>query len=797
MLKYLVISLCLIFWSNNSIGQVFLESFDEGDGATAGTDDIGGVAWTAACPTCMGGDYYEILGGVLEGSDTNGEAVWTTSDIDISSCVNFSIEVDLSEVGDMEICSEPCNAGDWIALEYNLDGAGWVSPPAAVFCAGPCTDRDIIQSGDITPDGTVVSFNSGCIPGGTNLQIRITVQTWAGDEAYRIDNVTVNCEDAPSIDAGVDQIICDGSTVTLTAENPDGASISWSPAITDGVAFTPPASTTTTYIVTATIDLCTNTDDVDVTSTTGATATVTPAGPFSGGTGTYFISGSPAGGTWSADCGACIDPATGEFNPDIAGPGTHNICYTVGVPPCDDTECIDVDVVAAGPCGISWSTDFSNPTCYTFTDGSSTINTTGGVMPITYVITDASGTTVNIGGSNTANGLGEGWYYFNVSDDAGCVVIDSVFLDDPDQMTADISVTDPLCNGVPTGLAVADTVENYTGSYDNIGYFWSPNPGGDEGVGADSLENAGGGDYTLIVNDENGCSETFTFSITYPPALFFSEFDYEPAFCRLFGYQSGNGIVFGAAGGGTPDYTYIWTNETTGETSTSTTWGGLNPGDYTMLVTDDNGCTLSQTITVDSLNPIADFTMTSPSFSGSFEGTAVVDVNITNNSLNFANPNNPNADTTFFWNFGIDDNWVLDQDYFTVWDTSYANAGVYDICLVALNKNGCSDTLCVPLTVYDPLFFTPVNIFTPDGDGINDVFTFNDKALSVETFSCIIVNRWGLVVYEMDNIADQWDGNDPSGQICPNGVYFYTYQGAAFNGDLLQGQGTVQLVGKE
>lgn len=52
------------------------------------------------------------------------------------------------------------------------------------------------------------------------------------------------------------------------------------------------------------------------------------------------------GGTWTASCGACIDPVTGLFDPSVAGSGTHNICYDIGTTPCDAQDCILMDVIA-------------------------------------------------------------------------------------------------------------------------------------------------------------------------------------------------------------------------------------------------------------------------------------------------------------------------------------------------------------------------------------------------------------------------------------------------------------------
>jgi gliding motility-associated-like protein len=440
----------------------------------------------------------------------------------------------------------------------------------------------------------------------------------------------------------------------------------------------------------------------------------------------------------------------------------------------------------------------NEPNCYQFTDGSVTVNTTGGNGGNVFNISNAAGTQLNIANSNTVNQLGTGWYIATITDNNGCFTKDSIFLNQPGQLNVELDLIQPACYGDSTGFALADTVFNYTGDYQDIAYFWAPKPQGSNGIG--NLFSAGlyQGEYTLTINDENGCSRTMYFDINYPPALVFTEFGYEPAYCRLYGYQSGNGVVYAAGSGGVPDYDYLWLNLQTGQTSNNTTWGGLNPGDYQMTMTDENGCTLVQTITVDSLNPLADFEMTSPEFTSNYEGTAVVNVHFVNQSLYFANPIDPLADTTFFWHFGYAGvPWQISHDVAETFDTSYYEGGTYDVCLVAINKNGCVDTLCKPVIVYDPLVFLPLNIFTPDGDGVNDLFSFNYRSEAVAEFHCVIVNRWGVVMFEMDDVTDAWDGKDKNGSTRRNGVYFYTYEGAAENGAGFKGQGNIELIGKE
>jgi len=460
--------------------------------------------------------------------------------------------------------------------------------------------------------------------------------------------------------------------------------------------------------------------------------------------------------------------------------------------------------------GCAWSTLFNifepteltlvfnsnDPTCYQLNDGSVTVNTTGGNGTNVFTMTNSAGTQLNLLNTTTINQLVTGWYYTTIIDAAGCFVEDSIFIDQPGQLDIDLTINDPLCYGYVTGMAVVDAVYNYTGSYNNVGYYWAPNLGQPIGLFADTLDDLPAGEYVLTINDQNGCSNTFDFNITYPDSMFFTELGSHETYCRLFDYQSGNGVVYAAAAGGTGNFSYFWVNYESEETSTNSTWGGLDPGPYTIFITDDNGCVLTDVIQLDSLNPIADFEMTSPQFTSDYFGTAPVTVHFVNQSLYFANPYDPNADTTFFWNFNYDNsNWILSQDYFETFDTTFKDGSVYQVCLVALNKNGCTDTLCKPVVIYDLLIFEPINVFTPDGDGINDDFTFDFRAFAVAEFSCIIVDRWGIVMYEMTSITDKWNGTDKSGSKCTDGVYFYTYQGAAENGDEFKGQGTITLAG--
>lgn len=83
-------------------------------------------------------------------------------------------------------------------------------------------------------------------------------------------------------------------------------------------------------------------------------------------------------------------------------------------------------------------------------------------------------------------------------------------------------------------------------------------------------------------------------------------------------------------------------------------------------------------------------------------------------------------------------------------------------------------------------FFLP-NIFTPNNDGVNDLFL----AKGVYDFSLQIFNRWGNVVFKSDAPGTWWDGKSENGKDVPDGVYFYILNAADRNEMF---KGTVELI---
>jgi len=107
----------------------------------------------------------------------------------------------------------------------------------------------------------------------------------------------------------------------------------------------------------------------------------------------------------------------------------------------------------------------------------------------------------------------------------------------------------------------------------------------------------------------------------------------------------------------------------------------------------------------------------------------------------------------------------------------------YDISLdtvyITVSEN------CGTATVFAP------NIFSPNGDGINDIL--NLHAENVKEFSFALYDRWGEQVFKSIDIRQGWNGQYKN-KDCPEGVYFYVAQLTFLSGEVTQKKGNVTLV---
>jgi gliding motility-associated-like protein len=97
----------------------------------------------------------------------------------------------------------------------------------------------------------------------------------------------------------------------------------------------------------------------------------------------------------------------------------------------------------------------------------------------------------------------------------------------------------------------------------------------------------------------------------------------------------------------------------------------------------------------------------------------------------------------------------------------------YEVCLISYASPQCADTLCKTITVGDALVVHVPNAFSPDGDGINDLFRPVLDGIDPERYEFMIFDRWGSPLFSTRDINAAWDGNFPSGDAVPQGVYVW------------------------
>lgn len=119
--------------------------------------------------------------------------------------------------------------------------------------------------------------------------------------------------------------------------------------------------------------------------------------------------------------------------------------------------------------------------------------------------------------------------------------------------------------------------------------------------------------------------------------------------------------------------------------------------------------------------------------------------------------------TSYFWDFG---NGSTSTEPSPVAD--FPQPGTYTVLLIAKNERGCTDTARGTVVIEPGLDLFVPNVFTPNGDGINDVWLIR-TSLPYEVW---VYDRWGNLIFQGNN-SRLWDGRTSAGNECPEGAYTY------------------------
>ncbi|MBU0626410.1 gliding motility-associated C-terminal domain-containing protein [Patescibacteria group bacterium] len=242
-----------------------------------------------------------------------------------------------------------------------------------------------------------------------------------------------------------------------------------------------------------------------------------------------------------------------------------------------------------------------NISCNGYANGELTVVPNFGTGPYTYLWSNSDITP-------TITNLVAGLYSVTVTDALLATTVYTETLIDPPLLTIALSSqVDVLCNGMSTG-SLDITVAGGTGAY---GYDWN------NGAVSEDIVNVFAGNYTVIATDANGCIATANFTITEPALPLQTTLNSTNVLCN----GGNDGTTTANAVGGTGILTYLWS---TGDVTPSI--NNLVAGIYSVTVTDANGCTATNSITINEpISPIqATLVQTDVSCFGGNDGTVMV-----------------------------------------------------------------------------------------------------------------------------------------------------------------------------
>lgn len=515
----------------------------------------------------------------VTGSDLNGCS--DTSSVVITVNPLPSVDAGLNQV----IC-----AGDTVALQV-AGGSAWSWNPG-----GQTT-----QAISVSPAGTtwyVATVNDS-------------------NSCSASDSVQVIVNPLPLVFAGLDQSVCSGSSVLLSAS---GASVyNWMPGNIANQQFSVTPVSSTYYTVTA-VDLngCQGSDTVLVLIHPLPVVSVNAVDALCNGSSTGTATALPAGGTAPYTYAWIPSGGTGVVASSLAA-GAYSVLLT------DDNGCTATSTANIGePSAMGLSVVSTPVLCNGQSNGTASISAAGGASGYTYTWSPS-------GGSDTiASGLSAGIYSVTVTDANGCTGSVSVTVQQPAALSLQLNSTPASCNGNSDGMANV-AVSGGTAGYT---YLWTPGGGT-----ASTASGLAAGRYRVTISDGNGCVRTDSILVTEPPSLVLQTGN-APATCGV-----SNGSVNVIASGGTPGYQYLWSPGN----ATSAVVNSVAAGAYTVYVEDANGCTETAGVVVPNTGaPVVSANVISHvSCFGGNDGSAFVQVISGNGPFTFSWPQGRTNDTVF------------------------------------------------------------------------------------------------------------------------------------------------------
>ena len=591
----------------------------------------------------------------------------TTNTPVVDAAGNYTIQV----TNTLTTCASYANK----AVKANIDPpSANAGPVQNISCTVPqATLQGTGSSGSNFSYSWTASNGGNIVSGGATLN---PVVNAVGDYTLKVTNSNNGCTQtsttnvtgtaAPTLATTSGTLNCVITSIKLTTTtNAASPTFSWTgPNNYSSSLQSPTVNISGSYnvVVTDSITTCTSTATANVTSNTSA-----PGASATGNTLTCVIDSVVITGATLDTAAIFAWAGPNNFNSSLQNPtvreaGIYNLVVTDTLNGCTSTASATVALNNTPPTASAVTP--GNLNCNT---SQIQLNGTGSSQGanISYTWTASNGGHI-VSGENTQIPLVDtvGTYAILVSNaENGCTQTASVNVAQSPTIAAAIAAqANVLCNGGANGQATAAG----TGGNGTYTYVWS------NGGNTANISGLVSGTYVVVVTDGENCSAITAVTISQPDVLLANA---SATAQSAFGQSDGTATANPT--GGIIGYTYGWSNGGTTQTISS-----LAPGNYNMVVTDANGCSAVQTVTVNSFNCslAANISGTNVACNGASDGTAEVLI------MTGANP------TTFAWSNGATTASVfnLEAGLYTVNVTDANN------CPAALSINISEPTLLVP-----------------------------------------------------------------------------------------------------
>lgn len=309
----------------------------------------------------------------------------------------------------------------------------------------------------------------------------------------------------------------------------------------------------------------------------------------------------------------------------------------------------------------------------------------------------------------------------------------------------DLQTTQPnICTGNNTGSIMASSAAPLS----PIAYLWNTNPAQTTAA----IANLQPGNYTVTASYQNTCIGMNSAIIQPPggaaPAIAAQT---EPTGCT-----GGSGSIQTTVTGGTAPYTYAWSNG-----ATTPAIQQLTSGNYILTVTDAAGCTARDTFFV--------------------PAPAALQISLGNDTTICSGMPltlSPGSFSSYLWSTGS-----------TAPSITATAPGPYSVTVTA--TNGCTASVSVTISTDCSAMQFP-NAFSPNNDGINDLFGPAGNTGGTENYVLSVYNRYGQRVFSAGSPQQKWNGLI-AGKPAPAGAYVWVVQYRFLN-EPVHARGTVILL---